>query len=257
LNVHKLQNQAAWKKLRYPSILPHHVPLPQSNSNAAKQMRSVIILAILAREIDKYIFQPTYLLTEDSGIRKLLVDLAMEDSNKESFCRALFQTVSPEAHSGNAERRIRKVVDNVSSYASDLLPKEQFERLLRGLDEVARTASEIGTVMQRTKEKYEPDFEPEQWGDAEWDPLSFMDPEEALVNGDGDADETLLVVFPRTCQIREKERTPCDFVTVLRKHQTIVAERELKKKPSSPTPGRGVSGRTRSRRMSISVRPGD
>jgi hypothetical protein len=58
-------------------------------------MRLAIFLAILAREVDKQIFQPTYLLPEDAGIREVLTNLGASDSEKESFCWSILLSINP------------------------------------------------------------------------------------------------------------------------------------------------------------------
>jgi len=249
-----LQGQQALKKLREQNnIMPHRVPLPLSNSDAAKRMRCAVILGTIAREIDVHIFQPTYLLGDDSGIREFLVGLAMVDSKKESFCRALLRSIEPEAQARNAEQRIKHVIDNVGWYISELLPKDRHEKFLEDLLQVVRLACDIAKIMQRTRDKYEPDFEPEHFGDFYWDPLPFFD-HETIVNGEGEVDGHLLVVFPRMCLIKDKERVPLDSATVLRRSQAAIAERESKRKDAtSPTTGRPGPSRQRTRRMSLGI----
>lgn len=247
------QGQQALRKLKEPNILHHRVPLPHSNSNAAKQMRCSVILGIIAREIDQHIFQPTYLLGDDSGIRDFLVSLAMVDNKKESFCRALLRSIEPDTQTRNAEERIKQVIDNVAWYISELLPKDRHERFLQDLVQVVRLACDIAKMMQRTRDKYEPDFDPEHFGDFYWDPLPFFE-HEATANGEGEVDGPLLVVFPRMCLIKDKERLPLDSATVLRRSQSATAERESKRKDSaSPTAGRPGPARQRTRRMSFGI----
>ncbi|KKA21590.1 hypothetical protein T310_4377 [Rasamsonia emersonii CBS 393.64] len=235
----------------------HQVPLPQSNSDAAKQMRIAVISAILAREIDKHIFQPSYILPEDSGIRELLADLAMKNSKKESFCRALLLSIDPDTQAKNLEKRMKQVVTNVGSYLDGLLSETQYTAFCRSLEEVVKDAADLWKTIQHSRAKYEPDFDPLEWGDTELDPFPYAEASTASdqdMNGGGNNDENLLFVFPRLCQVQNNERNPCNFATSLRRWQCLAAERELKKRePSSPTIGRVASGRRRSRGMSLSL----
>lgn len=64
-----------------------HWPISQSNSVAAKQMGSVVVL----RAIDMQIFQPTYLLRPNADIRDLLNRQAQKDGRKQSAFRAMMQ----------------------------------------------------------------------------------------------------------------------------------------------------------------------
>lgn len=249
--------------MRVPGKLPHQVtfshqvPLPQSNSDAAKQMRIAVISAILAREIDKHIFQPSYILPEDSGIRELLADLAMKNSKKESFCRALLLSIDPDTQAKNLEKRMKQVVTNVGSYLDGLLSETQYTAFCRSLEEVVKDAADLWKTIQHSRAKYEPDFDPLEWGDTELDPFPYAEASTASdqdMNRGGNNDENLLFVFPRLCQVQNNERNPCNFATSLRRWQCLAAERELKKRePSSPTIGRVASGRRRSRGMSLSL----
>src|ERR1700761_7601698 len=99
------------------------LPIPQSNSEAAKQMRCAVIMAIVARTIDAHIFQPTYLLSPNSGIRPLLTRLAQEDSRRESALRALIQTMLSQEQSTAADKCIAQTCDDVMQSAAGVLPK--------------------------------------------------------------------------------------------------------------------------------------
>lgn len=206
---------------------------------------------------DRQAYFPTFVyLPEDSGIRELLVDLAMKNNKKESFCRALLLSIDPDTQAKNLEERMKQVVTNVSSYLDGLLPEAQYNAFCRSLEEVVKDAAEVWKTIQHSRAKYEPDFDPLEWGDTELDPFPYAEASTASdqdANG-GNSDENMLFVFPRLCQVQNNERNPCSFATSLRRWQCLVAERELKKRePSSPTIGRVASGHRRSRGMSISL----
>jgi hypothetical protein len=234
----------------------HQVPLPQTNSEAAKQMRLAVILAILAREIDKHIFQPTYILSEGSVTRELLTDLAMKNSKKESFCRAVLLSIDPDTQARNLGDRTKQVVENVASHLAGLLSETQHNEICRSLEEVVKNAAEVWKTIQHARERYETDFDPLEWGDTEYDPFPFAgDANAAGVRAaNGDDDENLLIVFPRICRVQNNERYPRNYATSLRRSQCMAAERELKRKePSSPTVSRVASDRQRARGMSIAL----
>ena len=126
------QNYGSWKKLKENEILQHRIPLPSTNTSAAKHMRIATILAILARSIDNHIFQPTYLLEEDSGIRELLLREAVSCSKRESFCRALLGKMLPDEQADAARERAKRVAADVMLEVQDLLPPDDAESYLRG-----------------------------------------------------------------------------------------------------------------------------
>lgn len=64
------KDKLVWDKLRKENaqIAQNKIPLVPSNSLEAKGMRLAMTMAILSRELCKYIFQPNYLLPDDSEI---------------------------------------------------------------------------------------------------------------------------------------------------------------------------------------------
>jgi hypothetical protein len=187
----------------------------------------VIIMAILAREIDKYIFQPSYTVSEDGRIRRRLVNMAMTDNEKESVIRSRLLSIDRDIERSTLEARIQTVVENVTSYLENLLPEKEVLQVRESLDKVVRNASLVWMQFQRIKTKYEPDFEPLQWGDDEWKPFLF--PEDNLTEGFGTKGKSLITVFPRLCQVGNNKRRPLKYVIELKQFQlqSVAAEHEL------------------------------
>jgi len=109
-------------------------------------MRIAVILAILARTTDVFIFKPTYLLEEDSGFRELLFHQAVIHSKKESFCRALLLGIFPDQQAKTATDRVSIVVHEVIRIVQDLLTvtkAEAFRSDLEGLTQPQVTLGQI------------------------------------------------------------------------------------------------------------------
>ncbi|KAL4906366.1 hypothetical protein BDW74DRAFT_190269 [Aspergillus multicolor] len=254
LSEEVLQNRAVWETFRRLSNLAveHHVPLPHSNSLAAKQMRLAIFLAILAREVDKQIFQPTYIVPEDAGIRKVLADLAAYDNQRESFYRSILLSIDPDAQNADLQSRIQAVIRNASSYLYDMLPNDQFDQLRTSVEKIVKKAIEIWHPLQHSLQRYEPDFEPLKWEDDKWSPLEFPEGGHAGSETSPDVfDENLLTVFPRLTVVEKGHRFPLTDVIQLRRSQPqcMAAGREVSNVPTRPVINRVTS--TRSRRKSI------
>jgi hypothetical protein len=255
---------SAWKAFRDPEHVDRVIPLPQSNSPSAKQMRIAATLAILARCIDQHIFQPTYLLDGEDEIRRLLVRLAVADSKKESFCRAVLLSMFPEIEAKNAAKAIERVVREVSWSIRNLISDAQYDRFKLALEDVVRQAHYAWQLVQRTREKFEPFFEPRHYDDIEWQPLKLDDRsavagKEKMVRA-SERDDILLVIFPRIYVVADSEPDPVTQGVVLMKSQSAAAAEELERKhPSSPTAGKpGPRSRAiRSRTMSISKNGGN
>ncbi|CZR55872.1 uncharacterized protein PAC_05760 [Phialocephala subalpina] len=221
-----------WKEFRESRVL-NRLPLPRSNSPAAKQMRIAAMLTIIARCIDQHIFHPTYILGEDKdkdgGIRPLLADLATTDSKKESHLRGLLLSIEPKKQAENASKRVGQVVAEVAPYAQDVLSAAQFKKFKSGLKQVVQQALEAWQIAQCTREKFELFFALDD--DFEWQRLSFEDCN--AVNGEQsterviEGDEELLVIFPQIYSIRDDGWGLATDGVVLTKSQSLAAEEEV------------------------------
>jgi hypothetical protein len=108
--------------------LKRDIPLPLSNSTAAKQMRTAAFLGILIHEIRDHILQPTYLLGGEISLNRCLDDLLEdEDFNREAYVRSVFlrlsQWFSKDIDAVTANQ-IDTVVKNVSVCVPHLFPKK-------------------------------------------------------------------------------------------------------------------------------------
>jgi hypothetical protein len=234
--------------------MPHQVPLPPSNTNAAKEMRLAVFMGILARELAELIFQPCYISLNEPDIRDTLLEVAMVDSNKESYYRALLLSMGSSKQKAVLEERKKTFLQNVGSNLFDLLPAAQYNELRQILAMVVEKACETWKLFQYSRNRYELDFDLLEWG-GEWDPFPFQS-NSNLGQGwspNGDPDEPVLTIFPRICRVGNGECSPLNFGTVLTRYQCSGAERELKKEPSSPRAPRATSDRQRTRGMSISL----
>jgi hypothetical protein len=108
--------------------LKKDIPLPLSNSTAAKQMRTAAFLGILTDEIRHHILQPTYLLGGQINLNGWLDNLLdADDFNRESYARSVLLRLS-EKFSEDIDiviaNRINTVVNNVSVCVPHLIPKK-------------------------------------------------------------------------------------------------------------------------------------
>ena len=224
-------------------------------------MRIAALLAILARSITQHVFQPTYILEdkdERDGIRSLLVHLAIINSKKESFCRALLLSIFPDDQAINGTKAMERVVREVPWCVRNLVSDAQYESFRSGVEDIVQKAQGAWRLVQNTREKFEPYFELNHYVDFEWQPLKF-DNARVGVRDDSmvrtEDDEALLMIFPRIYIIADSEPDPVTPGVVLMESQSTPAVKELKKNnPSSPTTARAGprSKAIRSRTMSVS-----
>lgn len=214
-------------------------------------MRLAIFLAILAREVDKHIFQPTYIVPEDAGIREVLANLAASDNEKESFYRSILLSINPDAQNAALQSRIQTVIKNASSCLCGMLPDDHLDQLRASVKKIVERAVDVWHPLQRSLQRYEPDFEPLPWGDDEWTSLDFPEGNVGSETSPDMLDESLLTVFPRLTVVEKENRFPLTYVVQVRRSQPqcMTAGREVSSVPTSPIIGRVASNR--SRRKSI------
>lgn len=240
------------KKLKTPSIMPHQVPLPPSNTNAAKQMRLAVFMGIIARELANNIFQPFHVSFDEIEIQDMFVELSIKDPKREAFCRAILLAISPEKQNAILEERKKTFLQSVGSYFFDLLPATQYDELRQSLKLVVDRACETWRFFQYSKNRYEPDYELLEWGDGEWESFPFENSSGTSQDPgfNNDSDEPVLTIFPRLCRVGSEGCKPVNIGTVLSRSQCIEAEREMRKKePSSPRVTRVNSDRQRTRNI--------
>ncbi|KAI1906872.1 hypothetical protein LOZ65_006821 [Ophidiomyces ophidiicola] len=253
-----LKNYLAWDKFKMEihDILKQRLPLPLSNSKAAKHMRLVVMLAILARQIDNFIFQPAYLLEENQQLRFILAQLALYDCRKESFCRSLLLSINPDAQNKSLQTRKENIVRNTALYISELLTPDQNGSLQLALNRIVQRAVDAWIIIQRSQRKFEPDAEPRLWQENAIELFEFPNesPRDDPKMNSTTPSDILFTVFPRISLVDSEGYTPhTGFVQVSRQQQPCIdAEKELMQESSSPPVGR-MPFATRIRRQSIAT----
>ncbi|KAL5356912.1 hypothetical protein BJX96DRAFT_172045 [Aspergillus floccosus] len=243
-----LRDNTAWEELRHCDLaIQHGIPLPSSNSLAAKQMRLVIILAMLSREIDPYIFQPTYIGGENCPSRQSLTNLAAVNTEKEAFCRSMLFSLDPESQSKHCQWRVRKIAQHVSSYLCALLSEEQHSRFCQSLENVAKKAVEVWHPIQRARRKYESDFGP---ADSDDESTTFVFPGLESVDTSSNIQpqhQSSLIIFPHIYAIEGNKKilyTPTWQLSNMHP-QWVAAEQEVRQGPPSSTFERVMSTQLR------------
>ncbi|KAB5576608.1 hypothetical protein GE09DRAFT_954522 [Coniochaeta sp. 2T2.1] len=190
-----LTDESCWANLRHSEYLKHarQIPLPQSNSPAAKQMRVAAVLAVLSRALDRYIFRPVYVTDNgagDDGIMNLLRAIACDSATKEEHTRATLLAMIPEKQKAAATKRVSAVVREVSWAVQHLLSALQYETFCTGLEKACRLACVQWMRIQVAQMKIEPYFGPD-FQDFDWQvlPLPGFEGQDGGVHSHGDGDD--------------------------------------------------------------------
>ncbi|KAK3389973.1 hypothetical protein B0H63DRAFT_106104 [Podospora didyma] len=178
-----LADQSCWTNLRNSQYLKHatqlQVPLPPSNSPAAKGMRISAVLAVLSRALHRHVFRPVYLLDDDDeNLIKFLRALEDEDPSREAHVRSTLLCMMPERQLELGARRVKTVVREVSWLVQHLLSALQFEAFCSGLEAACRLACEQWRRIQLAHLKIEPYFGP-PYDDFDWQVLELPEFAEA------------------------------------------------------------------------------
>ncbi|KLP00974.1 uncharacterized protein Y057_14797 [Fusarium fujikuroi] len=160
-----LTDAAVWGRLRNHASIQRTIPLPASNSPAAKQMRVAAGLRIYSMALADHVFRSTY-LTQNSDFEDVLRDLETEDPMHEAFTRAVLLKIQPARQARNREARAKMVADQVSDAIADLVPSSQKETLKARLYQVSLEACKAWLIVQQLLEPVRPVFSlrmPEDW----------------------------------------------------------------------------------------------
>lgn len=217
-------------------------------------MQLVVVLAILSREIDKHIFQPNYLDSEDNQLRSMLSELAKTESEKEAFCRAILLSMDAPAQGKSVQSRASRISRDITHRLFGTLSDEKQNEIRHTMLKIVNRAIEAWIPFQRSHSKYEPDFEPEHWDDPEWKPFTLPGEKAGKTETEtGFPTDNSLTIFPRISRVDKDDRDPLNYVVQIRRSHPLwsEAEQEMSRSPISPTTGRMPF--TRPRRASISA----
>ncbi|KAK3399724.1 hypothetical protein B0T20DRAFT_495860 [Sordaria brevicollis] len=172
-----LSDPSCWANLRNSPYLKHatqlQIPLPQSNSPAAKGMRISAVLAVLSRALHRHLFRPVYLLDDDDeNLVKFLRVLEDENPARELHLRSTLLATMPERQIEQGARRVKTVVREVSWLVQHLLSALAFETFVTGLEAACKLACEQWMRIQLASMKIEPYFGP-PYDDFDWQVLDL------------------------------------------------------------------------------------
>lgn len=208
------------------------LPIVPSNSKSAKQMRIASIVAIIARQFDAYLLQPTYLLDPENQLRDLLTEQALDEPRKESAVRGLVQALLPKRQDSAGSTRVIQVRDKIMRNIQDLLPRNLQLSFQEQLEELAEEARDRWGHVLRSSTAIFTSFDLDDDQDWAWNELR-LDPSQSTVavkepqsQDDEAEDEPLVVVFPRLCTYYDGNEHPMSRGVVLTLAQIAAAKEE-------------------------------
>ncbi|KAF2442011.1 hypothetical protein P171DRAFT_522919 [Karstenula rhodostoma CBS 690.94] len=157
---HVLEND--WVKLNDNKVFGMNIPLPQNNTNIAKQMRVAVVLGALARLVIKFLLQPTYVLDERGGLRQLLRHQATIDPNKEIHTRSILLSMEHDNQEELEQEMIEFITDDLKdTVCIDVLfsNEEDLETFFDALEDILSQFQKQWKRIQHGRQKLEPSFE--------------------------------------------------------------------------------------------------
>jgi hypothetical protein len=196
------QKQSEWLKIAQQCVEPWKIPpLPSSNSDAAKDMRMVVALAVLSSLISEHVLLATY-IPGGADLHDLLLEKAEENDEAESLCRALLLSLqSTEEQDEMGESARKRVVNQFITFSAQLLEPEQYQDSLTHLEGLSRKAASLWQVAQRSNFKIDAGkmiSSSERWKKFNI-PISNLEQqtgEDTTLRSDDSASKVVLVVFP-------------------------------------------------------------
>ncbi|KAK3396750.1 hypothetical protein B0T20DRAFT_357069 [Sordaria brevicollis] len=144
-------NATLWDQLRKHNIVHQaRIPLPLSNTTAAKQMRTAAVLAVLYAELREHVFHPTYLFEDARANEELTRLLKTMDPVKEAYLRSvLLGSIDKAVWKEKVKAKIETLTANVDNCVGPLLPESERARFRDRLDRFCRKACQVWHHMQK------------------------------------------------------------------------------------------------------------
>lgn len=175
------QDPAHWEQLRNHDILKRIVPLPLSNTTAAKDMRVAAVLGICAEALSRHIFRSTYLL-DGNQLHELIDFLQDQDWHKGIYLRSVLLRSRPDMQEENSIKRAKTLVAEVLELTKPILSDEK--QLLFGdsLLKICKNIAEQWMRLQGLEAAVEPEFGLNEDAD-DWTPFPLWHNTTRAANG--------------------------------------------------------------------------
>jgi hypothetical protein len=245
--------QVDWAELHENDVLGHRIPLPQSNSGIAKKMRVAVILGLFARLVDNVVFQPNYLLREETELRDILEEEAAINSTKETYIRGVLLSMSPEEQDVNIKRGVNIVVNDMLNSVRVLLTSDALQTFGKALERLVTQFRTQWKVIQHARQKLETTLKHSASVEHPWRvfDVRVADAKEGKYTPTSVCTSNMednFVVIPRLYVVEaEALTTPITHGGVLRKADLDAAEDECRNSTPSGQNTRATPNRHRNR----------
>lgn len=227
-------------------------PLPQNNSEIAKELRVVKVLFIIADSVDKHLLQPTYHPPDEiSPLKRVLNHLATVDPKRERVLRGMFLAALESQQEGAGEDFISRIINDVvrKHGVGDVIPPELYNEFESSLNDILRHVQGIWRQVQYSTQLFEASFDGSQAKDFAWHVAEPQQSDPSQTQAYDDDDDAVML-FP-IISLVSKETTPITTGTIVRKSRISALMKEERRHSRAAEPG-PARPRQRQRTMSTS-----
>ncbi|KAI6781959.1 uncharacterized protein J7T54_005170 [Emericellopsis cladophorae] len=169
LDNRQLQDKTHWEQIKHHSAVQGAIPLPTTNSIAAKRMRAIVGLSIYSKALDKHIFRSTF-FPLGPECDNILDTLPTVNPDQDALVRAVLLKVAPEEQDKHREHCVERTVNEVASTFAGWLSTDQRSQFRSRLDNLTRKITTVWQRVQKLNERVKPHFVLDALDD--WLPLS-------------------------------------------------------------------------------------
>ncbi|ORY67477.1 uncharacterized protein BCR38DRAFT_510418 [Pseudomassariella vexata] len=167
-----LENTAYWDRIRSHKAIGR-IPLPASNSAAAKHMRISACVALFAYAFHQHVFLSSYLLESGGELSDVMFELAEEDAPRETYLRRVLLATLPEQHNENVKVCIEDVVSEMDRNLGSLLFEGQKKSFKNAVGEACKLVVEHWRFIQQLSDKVEAMMKPSASPVEHWTTVSL------------------------------------------------------------------------------------
>ncbi|KAK1754410.1 hypothetical protein QBC47DRAFT_217642 [Echria macrotheca] len=170
-----ISDASRWTNIDGHCCVKKSIPLLDSNTLSAKQMRVAAVLAILAWELAGLCFRPTYVLDEENDLFDVMSDMAKHDPSREVYLRSVLLEILNETGQKRAvQRRVVHATNEIFAIIGHPFDQSDQNSLREAIKVLCTEACEHWGHVQRLRAKIEPEFEPTADPKPEhWAPLTI------------------------------------------------------------------------------------
>ena len=239
LLIHATQRN--WSALDKAAAYVTDKPLPQSNSDIAKELRVVKVLAVLADTIQKHLLQPTYQPPEENyALNQILYHLASVEPKREKVLRGML-LAALEDQRDNAEEQLSEfIVEEVMKRqgVADVVRPEFYDGFVGSLENILSDVQDIWQKVQYSTQVFESSFEGTQVADFEWKVAEPQqdNPSQGQAHED---DNDVVMLFPIIFLVGNEKR-PITTGTIVRQSRisALIKEERRNSRPVDSGPSR-------------------